>query len=319
MEWLRGVALDDGLLDATSVFGVVLGEILLRQGRAGSAARIFQDSCGLLAERDLFGYRPWALAGLARARALCGEPDSAAVLLDDARRSQAIGRHYDMSLFLADVELHRVAGRTDAAVAAARAAVAWARDAGMAGYEAQALESWWRTAPSDEAAARLGELVAVTDSALVAALAAYARADLASDAPALLAVADRFASMGVVAGGGGGRGRGRHPGGGRLGAGGECGRPDGHGLRRALRRRAAGHRRDGGPGPAHQARTGGGGARRRGELDEGDRGAHVPLAADGREPSPPRVHQARGRGSGRAGRGAGSRGRRPRVPPLRRT
>ncbi|HEY6474854.1 MAG TPA: LuxR C-terminal-related transcriptional regulator [Acidimicrobiales bacterium] len=197
MEWLRGVALDDGLLDASSVFGVVLGEILLRQGCAGSAARIFQDSCGLLTERDLFGYRSWALAGLARARALCGEPDSAAVLLDDARGSQAIGRHYDMSLFLAEVELHRVAGRTDAAVAAARAAVAWARDAGMAGYEAQALESWWRTAPSDEVAARLGELVALTDSALVAALAAYARAGLASDAEALLAVADRFGAMGA--------------------------------------------------------------------------------------------------------------------------
>ncbi len=197
MEWLRGVALDDGLLDATAVFGVVLGEILLRQGRAGSAARIFQDSCGLLTERDLFGYRPWALAGLARARALCGEPDSAAVLLDEAHRSQAIGRHYDMSLFLAEIELHRVAGRTDAAVAAARAAVAWARDAGMAGYEAQALESWWRIAPSGEVVARLGELASLTDSALVAALVEHARAALASDAEALLEVADRFAQMGA--------------------------------------------------------------------------------------------------------------------------
>ena len=179
-EWLRGVALDDGLLEATAVFGVVLGEIHLRQGRPGSAARIFQDSSGLMAERDLFGYRPWALSGLARARALCGEPDSAAALLVEARRVQAVGRHFDMSRYLAEIELNRLAGRVDAAVDAARAGVAWARDAGMVGEEAQALEAWLRIAPSEDIARRLGELASLTDSELVAALAEYARAAVAA-------------------------------------------------------------------------------------------------------------------------------------------
>jgi DNA-binding NarL/FixJ family response regulator len=196
-EWMRTVALDDGHLDATSVFGVILGEIHLRQGRPGSAARIFRDSSGLMAERDVFGYRPWALSGLARAKALCGEPDSAAVLLDEARRVRAISRHFDMSLYLAEIELNRVTGRTDAAVDAARAGVAWARDAGMVGEEAQALEAWLRIAPSVDIASRLSELASLTDSELVVALAEYARAALARQAGALLAVADRFGVMGA--------------------------------------------------------------------------------------------------------------------------
>ncbi len=173
-EWLRSVALRDELLEAAAVFGVVLGQILLRQGGAGSAARILQDSCDLLTERDVFGYRPWALSSLARARALCGEPDSAAMLLDEAQRIQPIGRHFDMSRHLAEIELNRVVGRTAAAVHAARAGVAWAQEAGMVGEEAQALEAWLRIAPSHEIAARLGELASLTDSELVACLAEYA-------------------------------------------------------------------------------------------------------------------------------------------------
>jgi DNA-binding CsgD family transcriptional regulator len=197
MEWLRGVALDDGLPDAAAAVGVVLGTILLRQGRPGSAARIFRDSSGLLAERDLFGYRPWALSGLAHARALCGEGDSATALLEEARRTQVISRHFDMSLYVAEVELNRLTGRTDAAVRAARAAVSWAREAGMVGDEAQALEVWLRIAPSEEIATRLAELASLTDSHLVAALAEYARAAASTEAEALLAVADRFAVMGA--------------------------------------------------------------------------------------------------------------------------
>ncbi len=196
-EWLRGVALEDGLLEATAVFGVVLGEIHLRQGRPGSAARIFQDSSGLMAERDLFGYRPWALSGLARAKAMCGEPDSAAALLVEARRVQAVGRHFDMSRYLAEIELNRLTGRVDAAVDAARAGVAWARDAGMVGEEAQALEAWLRIAPSEDIARRLNELASLTDSELVASLAEYARAAVAHQTEALLVVADRFALMGA--------------------------------------------------------------------------------------------------------------------------
>ena len=40
IEWLREVALSEALLDATATFGVVLGEIHLRQGRPGSRSHL---------------------------------------------------------------------------------------------------------------------------------------------------------------------------------------------------------------------------------------------------------------------------------------
>ncbi len=195
MAWLREVALSDGLLGAAAIFGVVLGDILLRQGQPASAGRVLRDSSGLLAEHDLFGYRPWALSGLARARALSGEEVSGAAALDEARRTQPISRHFDMSHYLAEIELHRLAGRTGAAVDSARAGVAWARAAGMIGDEVQALEAWLRVEPCVEVAERLGELAALTDSKLDAALAELARAVVAADPDSLLEVSERFAEM----------------------------------------------------------------------------------------------------------------------------
>ncbi len=195
MEWLRDLSLARELLDATAIFGVLLGEIFLEQGRPASASRIFRDSAGLLAERDVLGYRPWALSGPARARALSGEEESAAAALDEARRTQPISRSFDMSHYLAEIELHSLAGRSDEADRAAREAVAWARAAGMIGEEAQALDAWLRIAPSSAIAERLAELAALTDSALVAVLAENARAMLAGDPEALLEVGERFAGM----------------------------------------------------------------------------------------------------------------------------
>jgi DNA-binding NarL/FixJ family response regulator len=195
LEWLRDVALSEGLLGATAIFGVILGEVLLRQGRPASAGRIFRDSSGLLAEHDLFGYRPWALAGLARARALSGEEESAAAALDEARRTQPVGRHFDMSHFLAEIELHRTAGRPGAALNAARAGAEWARASGMVSDEAQCLEAWVRVAPSVEVADRLAELTRMTDSNLVGALAEHARGMVASDPATLLGASARFAEM----------------------------------------------------------------------------------------------------------------------------
>jgi DNA-binding CsgD family transcriptional regulator len=194
-EWLREVSLSEGLLDSVANFGVLLGGILLRQGRPASAGRIFQDAAGLLAERDIFGYRPWALAGLARAKAQVGEEESAAVALDEARRTQPVSRHFDMVWYLAEVEVHSLAGRGAAAVETVRQAAAWARAAGMVDDEAQALDVWLRIAPSPALADRLAELAAATDSALVHILADHARALVAADPQSLLDAAERFAGL----------------------------------------------------------------------------------------------------------------------------
>jgi DNA-binding CsgD family transcriptional regulator len=195
LEWMRDLALERVLVDAVALFGVLLGEILLRQGCPASAGRILRDSVGLLAERDLLGYRPWALTGLARARALTGDEDGAARALDEARDTQPIGRHYEMSRWLAEIAFHSIAGRSAAAVEAAGEAVAWAREAGMVIDEAIALDAWIRLEPSVALADRLAELVPTTDSDFVAVLAEHAHALVSSDSQALLAAAERFADM----------------------------------------------------------------------------------------------------------------------------
>jgi DNA-binding CsgD family transcriptional regulator/tetratricopeptide (TPR) repeat protein len=194
-EWLRDLALSEGLPDSTASYGVLLGAILLRQGRPATAGRLFQDAAGLLAERDVFGYRPWALAGLARAKAQIGEEKSAAAALEEACCAQPTSRHFDMTRYMAQIELHSLAGRRAAAVQTASEAVAWARTADMVDDEAQALDAWVRLAPLPAQAKRLAELATMTDSKLVALFAEHACALVDADAPSLLDVSERFAAL----------------------------------------------------------------------------------------------------------------------------
>jgi DNA-binding NarL/FixJ family response regulator len=174
---------------------VLLGEILLRQGRPASAGRIFRDSSGLLAERDILGYRPWALSGLARARARLGQSEESAAALVEAELVHPIARHFDISLYLAHVELERSRARPAEAARAAADGVAGAAAPGLVGDEAIALEESLRLSPSRELAARLGELSAETDSQYVATLADYARALCSRDVDGLLEAGDRVAAM----------------------------------------------------------------------------------------------------------------------------
>ena len=194
-EWLRDVSIEGGFLDATASYGIVLGGVLLREGRCASAGRIFQDAAGLLTERDVLGYRPWALAGLALARAQAGEEEAAAVALDDVRRTQPIARHYDMTRFLAEIELHKLMGRSGAAVEVARQAAEWARGAGMPEDEAQALDAWIRIAPSPPLAQRLAEVAVLTDSVLVGLFAEHAHALISRNPEQMLDVSRRFAVL----------------------------------------------------------------------------------------------------------------------------
>lgn len=194
-EWLRDTSYARDMADAAASFGVLLGEILLRQGRPASAARILRDSSGLLAERDVLGYRPWALYGLARAKALTGDELAAEDALAEARRVDLGGRHFEMSRFFAEVTLGKLAGRRGSALDAARAGAAWAREREMVCDEAMALDECLRLEPDAGAAERLVLVAQATDSPLVGAMADYARSALAKDPQVLLAIADRFADL----------------------------------------------------------------------------------------------------------------------------
>jgi DNA-binding CsgD family transcriptional regulator len=197
-EWLRNVALADGLDGAAGIFGVVLGEFLVTQGRPASAAKLFRDASSLLLDRDQFGYRPWALAGLARALAQTGDEQSAVTALAESRQVQQTPRHFDAVGHLAEIEIHRLAGRTATAVATAATAAAWARGREMAAEEVRLLAAWLRVEASESVTTRLIELAAATDSPLVAAHADHARALADDDPTALLSVSERFESMSRV-------------------------------------------------------------------------------------------------------------------------
>jgi DNA-binding NarL/FixJ family response regulator len=194
-EWLREVAISRDVLDAAASVGVLIGEIFLRQGKPASASRVLRDCAGLLAERDVFGYRTWALAGLARARARTGDEQAAALAFGEARQSRLIGRHYDLAYFAAESEVHCLEGRPEAAIKTLERAVDWSRRAGMVIDEAYALDALVRLSPAGSTADRLAELATLTDSEIVAVTAAHARALVAADAGGLLRAAERFAEM----------------------------------------------------------------------------------------------------------------------------
>lgn len=194
-EWLRDVSLSSELLQATAIFGVLLGEIVLVQGQPATAARLFRDSSGLFAETDVLGYRPWAISGLARARALLGERDEATAALQEACALHRIDRHYDLSLFRARVDVNQLVGNGSEAERAAREGAEWARAAGMPIDEAFALDACIGCAPRDADAERLSELAGAVDSRLVGALAMRACGVISSDPDRLLDASNEFAAM----------------------------------------------------------------------------------------------------------------------------
>jgi DNA-binding CsgD family transcriptional regulator len=192
-ETCRQVALSIDSRDGTALFGVSLAETMLRQGRPRSAARIFLDSVGLFEERDVFGYLPWALAGLSRARALLGDGQGAALALAEAERAATGTRYFDLWLYDARSAINRLAGGEGEALDSARRGADWARRAEMPVEEAFLVHAEVRIAPARGAVERLEELADLTDSNLVALLARHADGLRRSDPEALLATSEGLA------------------------------------------------------------------------------------------------------------------------------
>jgi ATP/maltotriose-dependent transcriptional regulator MalT len=191
----RDVALSSESHEGAALFGILLGEVMLRQGRPLSAARVLRDAAGLLAERDPLGYRPWALTALARARAQTGDVTGAVECLAEARQIQPISRHFEISRFLGEYEVAAASGSSDKAVQWATEGAEWARGCGMVIEEAMALDAAVRLAPQPEVAARMKELATLTDSPLARLMAEHAAALIGADADSLEAASLGFARM----------------------------------------------------------------------------------------------------------------------------
>jgi ATP/maltotriose-dependent transcriptional regulator MalT len=196
-EWLRDLALSGEQIEGAAVFGLLLGEILLAQGQPSSAARLFRESSGLFAERDMFGYRPWALSALARALALRGEVDEAVQALEEASRRRRGVRHYDLSFFRARAEVSLARGDLREAERTAHEGADWARSRGMPADEVLALDACISCVPRDADASRLSELADRVDSPLADALATRARGLVDRDPESLLDASRTCAAMSV--------------------------------------------------------------------------------------------------------------------------
>lgn len=194
-ESCQQVALSIDSLDGTALFGLSAAEALLRQGRPASAARQFRDAVGLLHDRDLFGYLPWALAGLARARALLGDEEAAALAWDAATKACRGRRFFDVFCFEAGAAVQRLAGREVEALRLAADGAARAREAGLPVEEAMCLHAAVRISPAPGLAARLEQLTAATDSGYVALLARHGAARVDGDGDGLLELAEAFAAI----------------------------------------------------------------------------------------------------------------------------
>lgn len=194
-EDCRQAALGIDSLDGAAVFGVVAGEVLLRQGRAPSAALLLRDAVGLLAERDAFGFRPWALSGLAHARAMFGDDAGASRVLAEAEQARTIPRYFDTSLYLARSAVRHLVGDVVGAVSALRDGAVWASTAQMPVDEALLVHARMMIDPAPELSRRLEELAEIADGALVAALAGHATAVASRTPGRVLAAAADFASL----------------------------------------------------------------------------------------------------------------------------
>ncbi len=194
---LRQIAMDVDSLDGTAVYGLAVADGLMIQGRPASALRFYRDAAGLLSERDVLGYLPWALAGVARARAYLGDDRGSRQALDAANQASVTIRYFEQRLFMGRVALLAAMGRHTEAARMAQAGADWCADAGMAVEEALLLDMWLRQEPSDEVTARLARLPDRTDSPLVGLIAQRADALHRRHPGDLLIAASELAGMEV--------------------------------------------------------------------------------------------------------------------------
>jgi DNA-binding CsgD family transcriptional regulator len=188
-------AAEAGSLDAMAVFGAVLGQTLLDQGRPRTAAGWFRESAAMLRERDMFGYRPWVLALLAMATAQTGEAAAADQAAREAEASAAPARYFASELLVGRAWAQAAAGDGRAALASLRRAAEPALRSGLLVFAAGALHTAVRLGEPRRVAAELANLASA--SPLAEAYARHATALATQDGPALEEVASTFERLGA--------------------------------------------------------------------------------------------------------------------------
>jgi tetratricopeptide (TPR) repeat protein len=185
--------------DLQATWALMLGENALARGDLGGAIPMLRESAGLLSERAwFFGVysRAWCLGSMSEALALAGEVDAAQATLAEA---DAVGPD---DFFIPNRERGRMwaavaRGDTSTGLAVAKNAAGLATRLGSHLVAADALHDLARLGQAAAVAVPLGDLAIWTESRLVPAYAAHARALSAENGDALDAAAASFAVVGT--------------------------------------------------------------------------------------------------------------------------
>jgi DNA-binding CsgD family transcriptional regulator/tetratricopeptide (TPR) repeat protein len=179
-------------------FGIHLARCAITQGRPATARDLADRARGAADAGAHDGLKPIAHSLLAMAHGLLGNATASA---SHARQIDAGARgfgFFDAELALGRAWATAVAGDWRAARAALVTAGTSAEQADHFPAAAWLLHDALRLDPGDDVAARLGALSAATDSRLIAARAAHARALLSDDPELLSEAADLFEAIGAT-------------------------------------------------------------------------------------------------------------------------
>jgi len=186
--------------DARASFALILGRIQLAAGRVRSAVRSLEEAVDGFRGHDIGRLLPWALAALARARAMCHDAAGAEAALAEAdATSVACGVHpFPTERPLAEAWSAAVRGELSRARDLCRDAAVDAARRGDRFAEVLAMHDLAGLGDPDAAASRLTELSGQTEGALVGAMAERARALRDHDGAALDRAAVRLAGVGAI-------------------------------------------------------------------------------------------------------------------------
>ena len=175
-----------------------LGFIWLARGNVRTALRHFRESAALLRDADPSGMLAWALAGLTQAAAQAGESELARQTVAELERTPLGHKGFEFELGLARAWSAAAAGEHSRARALAHDTSELTQSRGQDGYTMRALHELCRLGDAAGGAPRLARVATQVDGSFAANAAAHAQAVVARDGPALLDVAERFATEGAL-------------------------------------------------------------------------------------------------------------------------
>ncbi len=194
---VRALRTDDQ--EARGLVNVVLGAVRIGQGKPVSAKRPLLDAIEAYRDFDAGGGGAWAFALLAQAEAMLGDGAAAeeARHRSRARHRGATGLRGELDFALADAGVAIAGGRVTEATDILLDAADGFDEAAMFRVRALHLAVTLGADPHP-IVGRLTELAAATECELSGICAAYVRALVSGDGPALERVAEQFAELGMM-------------------------------------------------------------------------------------------------------------------------